>query len=184
MPLVLAGLLAGCQAKNTAIYKDPTKKTIWPPNYESFVAHTVAVAADNHRRYGCVGVGDSVDSHFNGTEASLTANLRQAMVSAHQEYFRTCQKPASPEKEPHLAVMVDIHNQQKSYLTVAGDDVLMASNIMLYRHGQFLQVSVIAGDGVKMVKAGGGQNTIVSTMTAEGCTPTIPDLSPLLIKGK
>ncbi|MFA6170318.1 MAG: hypothetical protein WCW67_08380 [Candidatus Margulisiibacteriota bacterium] len=192
MPLVLAGALAGCQTKNTAIHKDPTapvapaKKTVWPPNYEYFIAHTIAVKNINLKNYGCVGVGDSFDRDFNGTEASAVENVRQAMFSAHRSYFSSCRLATAGDKQPTIAKSIDPKEPNSPlYMTIAGSDGVVDSYILIYRQDKLFHATAIAADGIAMVKAGGKLNTFVGTMTAEGCTPTIPDLSLLLIlRGK
>jgi hypothetical protein len=192
MPLVLAGSLAGCQAKTTDIHKDPTapvapvKKTVWPPNYEHFISNTSAVVTINYRNYGCVGVGDRVDWNFNGTEASAVENIRQAMVSAHRSYFSSCRLAKAGDLEPTVAKSIDPKEPNSPlYLTVAGSDGVVDSYILVYRQDKLFHATVIAADGVALVKSGEKPSTFVGTITAEGFKPTIPDLSPLLfLKGK
>lgn len=183
MPLLLAGSL-GCPAKTTTIHKDPTQKTIWPPNYECFLS--LSVTSGNLKNYGCIGIGDRVDWDFNGTEASAVENIRQAMISAHRSYFSSCRPATAGDRQPTIAKSIDPKEPNLPlYLTVAGSDGVVDSYIMVYRHEKLLHTTVIAADGVALVKSGGKQNTFVGTITADGFKPTIPDLSPLLyLKGK
>ena len=183
MPLVLA--LAGCQTKTTAIHKDPTQKTIWPPNYEYFMGHTIAATGINLKAYGCAGVGDSVDHEFNGTEASAVENIRQAMISAHRSYFSACRLAKAGDQEPTVAKSIDPKEPNSPlYLTVAGPDGVIDGYIMTYRHGNLFHATVIAADGIALAQTN-GHSTFVGTITADGFKPTIPDLSPLLyLKGK
>lgn len=153
LPLVLAGSLLGCQPKNRQVNLEPVMTRKFPIDYEPYLKNTLAVWSQRRSEIGCVGIGDSVDFDFNGTETSVADHLRQAMFLAHRGYFSICQKPASPEREITLAVAINPRDQQKSYLSISGSDVLIASDIMIYRRDRFLQITAIAADGLKLVKS-------------------------------
>jgi len=183
MTLVLAGSLAGCQAKSPVLRQTPTapvapaKETVWPPNYELFQRSVTHAWTGARQSYGCFGMAEQVEIDYRGNEAQLTTVLHQSLIKARQDYINKCLSPGveMDKIKPENAVYAHVNKNsgQMLYGAVIGPTAqVIDSMVMVYWCGKTIHIAVIASDAEKVIRD--PEKVNYGTISCNVLSPTVP----------